>query len=388
MNIRRFTKFASVLAIVALMVGFSACDQIQQLLLPASPQIEGVSGEVIIGLDLALTGPYADSYGLPMQRGFELAREEINQLDGPQITFITADDRSTAEGAVEAFNTLIHQHGVSIITGLAISTLAREAFPVAQENGVVVLSSVPAASGLSAIGDFIFRAALATDVLNPNGVRITQEKLGYTKVATIYDESDLYSTDGNTVLTEVLTANGIEIVATEPFQGSDDDLSAQLTRIMEANPDTIFVSALSAEITKILIQGRAVGIPTSVPFIIPGLTRHEVQAAGDAAEGAISFVDWSSTADTPGNQAFVENYRAKYGIEPEPWAALSHATLYILVEAIAEAQSTDSMAVRDALANIMDLDTILGQFSFNADGDAVHDPVVLIAEDGELKVFE
>ena len=34
MNIRKFTKFASVLAIVALIVGLSACDQIQQLLVP------------------------------------------------------------------------------------------------------------------------------------------------------------------------------------------------------------------------------------------------------------------------------------------------------------------------------------------------------------------
>ena len=52
------------------------------------------------------------------------------------------------------------------------------------------------------------------------------------------------------------------------------------------------------------------------------------------------------------------------------------------------AQSTDAMAVRDALANIMNLDTILGQFSFNDDGDAVYDPTVLIVENGELVIFQ
>ena len=36
MNIRRITTFAFVLAIVLLIVGLSACDQIQQLLLPAT----------------------------------------------------------------------------------------------------------------------------------------------------------------------------------------------------------------------------------------------------------------------------------------------------------------------------------------------------------------
>lgn len=31
---------------------------------------------------------------------------------------------------------------------------------------------------------------------------------------------------------------------------------------------------------------------------------------------------WSSASETPGNQAFVERYQAKYGIEPGPWAAV------------------------------------------------------------------
>ena len=114
-----------------------------------------------------------------------------------------------------------------------------------------------------------------------------------------------------------------------------------------------------------------------------------MQIAAEAAEGAITFTNWSATADTPGNQAFVEKYRAKYpGIEPDPWAAQSYATLYILAEAIANAQSTEATAIRDALANTMDVPTILGNFSFDEVGDAVYDPIVLTVENGELVAFE
>ena len=49
MKIRRFTTFAFVLTIAALIAGLSACDQIQQLLLPTTPQMEGLSGEIPIG---------------------------------------------------------------------------------------------------------------------------------------------------------------------------------------------------------------------------------------------------------------------------------------------------------------------------------------------------
>ena len=389
MNVRRFTTFASVLAIVALIIGLSACDQIGQLLLPApTPPETGLPGEIIIGVSLPLDDTNGPLYGFSMKRGFELAQEEINHYGGPQITFIIEDDQSTIEGAKAAFNKLIHEDGVSIITGITFSTQLAQVAPIAQENGVVCFSSVSSAAGLSAIGDFIFRTGLTTDVLNPNGVRITHEKLSYQRVVLIYDDIDVYSTSSNNELSKALVAGGIEIVSTETFQTGATDFSAQLTRIMDLNPDAVFISALSNEMTQIMVQGREAGIPASVQYIVPDLTGNEVQLAGEAAEGAITFTNWRAPSDTPGNQAFVENYRAKYDIEPDSWAAQSYATLYILKEAISTAQSAEATAVRDALANIMDLDTVLGQFSFNEVGDAVYDPIVLMVENGELVAFE
>ena len=390
MKIRRFTTFVSVLALFALIAGLSACDQIQQLLLPESPQMEGLRGEISISAVHPITG----RLGLdnpPLGQGFELAVTEINssQLSDVKIKLIIKDGQSTVEGAVEAFNQLIHQEGVSAILGPASSTQGQTVFPIAQQNGIVTISPTSAARGLSAIGDFIFRTNLTTDVLIPSGVRITQEKLGYQKVAIIYDEMDLFSIDSNAVLKEALTANGVEVLTTETFKTGETDFSAQLTRIKELNPEAIFISATPIETPEILIQGRQLGIPDSVPFLITlTLASSQIQPAGDAAEGAITFTGWISTANTPGNQAFVQNYRAAYGIEPDIWAAQSYATVYILAEAIADAQSTDPTAIRDALATITDFDTILGKFSFNAVGDAVYDPIVLIVKNGEFQVFE
>ena len=381
MKIRRFTSFVSALAVIALIVGFSTYAQM-------TPQMERLNGEIPIGVVLPLTGALAAPYGLPMQRGFELAREEINnsgQLGDAKITFITEDDRGTVEDAVEAYNKQIHQDGVSVILGPANSSQVREAFPIAQQNRVVAISSLSSASGLSAIGDFNFRISLTTDVLVPTSIQITQEKLRYTKVATIYDDADLYSTDSNKVVREALTTNGVEILTTETYQTGGIDFSTQLTRIKETSPDAIFISALAPEMIEIMIQGRQLGIPTSVPFIVPDLTGDEVAAAGDAAEGAITFTSWTSTADTSGNQAFVQNYQSKYGAEPNPWAAQSYAALYILAEAIANAQSTDATAIRDALANIKDFDAVLGRFSFNTIGDAVYDLMVLVVQNGNFE---
>ena len=78
---------------------------------------------------------------------------------------------------------------------------------------------------------------------------------------------------------------------------------------------------------------------------------------------------------------------------PDVYAAQSYAAVYILAEAISNAQltgsmATDLMAIRDALTNIMDFDTILGKFSFYPNGDASYDPIVLVVKNGKLEVFE
>ena len=390
MNTRRITRFVFVLAIVLLIAGLSACDQIEQLLVPAPSEMEDLSEEISIGVVLSITGRLDSSFGGSMGQGFELALEEINnsQLGDRRIQLIIENDRSTVEGAVAAYNKLIYQDSVPVILGPATSSQTEAAFPIAQENGVVALSPTSAARGLSAIGDFVFRAALTTDVLIPSGIDTTSAKLGYKKAATMYDETDVFSTDSDEAVREALAANRVEVLITETFQGGDTDFSAQLTRIKEANPDVIFVSSLSPEKPGILTQGRQLGIPDSVPFIIRTLTIADVQATGDAAEGAITFVGWASTADTPGNQAFVHNYSAKYGVEPNNYAARSYAALHILAEAIANAQSTYSTAIRNAMANIADFDTIFGKFSFDAVGDAVYNSKVLIVENGQLETFE
>ena len=93
-------------------------------------------------------------------------------------------------------------------------------------------------------------------------------------------------------------------------------------------------------------------------------------------------------AATPGNQAFIDDYEAKYDLDASRRSAQSYAALHILAEAIARARSADASAIRDAMADIRDSDTILGRFSFDANGDAVYDPIVLIVRDGELAVFE
>ena len=354
--------------------------------------LEGLPAEITIGIVMPMTGRLGAG-GPLLQAGFELAREEINRsslLGGSKIKFIMEDNRSTPEGSVEAYNKLIHRDGVSVIIGPYTSSATREAFPIAQQNEVVAISPTSASPGLSAMGDFLFRASLTVNWLIPRGVTATHEKLGYQKVATIFQAGDVFAQNSDAVIKETLLhQHGVEVLITESFQLGQTDFSDQLTRIKETNPDAIFLSALPiTEANDIMIQIREIGIPAEVHFITQTLTPGEIERAGAAAEGAISFTTWTSTADTPGNRAFVENYTMKAGVEPNAFTAQSYAAAHILANAIANTQSTDSRAIRDALAKTRDLDTILGKFSFDANGDAIYNPIILIVRNGKFEIFE
>ena len=389
MNIKKVFICILVSVVSLLVASFIGCERVQQVVQPTIPQPGEIDREILVGAVYPITGRFSSADSM-IEHSIELAVEEINaQHNGVKIRVLTEDGQSTVEGAMKAFNKLIHQDKVAVILGPASSSQVPDAFSIAQQNQVVAISPTSAASGLSAVSDFVFRTNLTTDVLIPNGVRVTQAKLGYQRVATLFDDSDLFSQTSDAELRKALMDNGVEILTAERFQTEAADFSEQFTRIKASNPDAIFISSTVADISAILIQGRALGIPSDIPFIVNlTLSRDLVEAAGDAAEGTITFTSWDSTADTPGNQTFVQNYSTIYGSEPSIWAAQFYAAVHILVQGISDAQSTDPEAIAAALAEIRDFDTILGKFSFNDVGDAIYDPIVLIVKDGKFEVFE
>ena len=369
------------LAMLVLSGWFTGCERTSQ---PTPPEIESRT----IGVVLPLTGRYAESFGAPMAEGLELARKEINTspLGDVSLEFIIEDNRSTVEGTVEAFNKLIQQDDVSVIIGPATSSALQAALPLTQENQVVVMSPTAAGRGLGELSDFVFLTALTIDVRLTRGIRATHDKLGYQRVATIYDENEPYAIDADAILKDALADSNVEVLTSEPLRPDDAELSAQLIQIASLEPEAIFITLFPQELVEVMVQAHQLGV--AVPFIATLISTSDIQAAGDAAEGTITVANWSGTTAPLENQAFVQNYRATYGIQPNTWAAQSYATVYILAEAMANAPSTDSVAIRDALARISDFDTILGKFSFNADGEAIYEPKLLIVKDGEFASFE
>jgi branched-chain amino acid transport system substrate-binding protein len=110
--------------------------------------------------------------------------------------------------------------------------------------------------------------------------------------------------------------------------------------------------------------------------------------AGDAAEGVVVGAAWNSSSDNPENQAFLEAYEAKYDAQPDQFAAQAYAGLKLVDEAVRAGCSADRDAIKEALGQLENVPTVLGEFSIDENRDAVHPAVVQVVQDGKFIVLE
>jgi branched-chain amino acid transport system substrate-binding protein len=348
--------------------------------------------EAKIGLAFSMTGAAA-GYGSTQKNGIQLAVDEINAdagADGLKLVPIFDDDASTPQQGTNVFNKFINADKVSVIIGPTLSNTAQVTNRIAQQAGVPVLGISNTAKGITEIGDFIFRNSLSEMVVIPNTIKVAKEKLKISKVAVLYGNDDAFTKAGYEAFKVALQGAGITIINEQTFAKGDRDFSPQLTQIKAQNPDAIVVSALVEEASGIVSQARKLDIPKSVPIIggngfnSPGLMKN----AGDAAEGVIVGAAWNAISTSPLNRKFVDAYNSKYGSLPDQFAAQAYAGVYIAYQALSKAPAPDNhKAIRDALAQIKGMDTVLGKFSFTDGRDADYIPVVQVVKDGKFAIF-
>ena len=110
------------------------CDELVSLLSEGEPP-SPIPDELLIGVVMPQSGAYVDGPDDPnivrYINGFYMARDEINnaQITPPRIRFILEDNKSTPEGAIAAYNKLIHENGVVALLGPAASTPNRGSLP-------------------------------------------------------------------------------------------------------------------------------------------------------------------------------------------------------------------------------------------------------------------
>ncbi|MDK3258660.1 ABC transporter substrate-binding protein [Blastococcus capsensis] len=345
-----------------------------------------IEGEVPVGAVLSLTGAAA-SYGESQQRGLELAAAELAEQDGVTYDLTIEDDQTDPRQAITLFDEFVND-GASLVIGPTLSNAAVQADPIAQEAGVPVLGISNTAAGVTEIGDYIFRDSLTEQAVIPQTIEAATEQFGLENVVVMYSNDDAFTESGYEAFAAALEEQGVEISETITFSKSDTDFRALLTQAQESDPDAIVVSALIEAAVPLVTQARELGI--DVPIIGGnGFNNPRLMAdAGEAAEGVVVGAAWNSSSDNPENQAFLEAYEAEYGAQPDQFAAQAYTGLKLVDQAVRANCSAERDSIQEALGQIENVPTVLGEFSIDENRDADHPAVVQVVENGSFAVLE
>jgi branched-chain amino acid transport system substrate-binding protein len=350
-----------------------------------------------VGFAFVTSGTNA-AYGTSQKAAAQMAIDEINAAGkGPRLVPLFEDTTGKPDNAFTIFQKFINNDKVDAIIGPTLSNEALTADPEAQKDKVPVLAVSNTASGITDMGDYIFRDSLAEFQVIPETVKEAKAKLNLTKVSLMFANDDAFSKSGADVFRTELQKNNIKILSEQTFSTKDTDFKTQLQAVKGDNPDAIVVSALAGPAQIILQQARSdVGIDPRIA-IIGGNGFNStavVAAAGPAAEGLIVGAAWNLNATDDLSKQFITNFNKANGKDPDQFAAQAYAGVYILDDAIIRADVTNKSledartAIRDALKNAKDVPTVLGSFSFTDKRDANHQPVVQVVKSGKFDILK
>ena len=292
-----------------------------------------------LGAALSLTGAAA-TYGQSQKKGLEAAAEELNAgntLQGIKIELLVEDDATSKEQGINVFQRFINSDKVGAILGPTLSTTATAADPLAQQGRVPVLAiSNTSPTGITDIGDYIWRDSLTEAQVVPGAVKKAKAKIGFKNAALLYGNDDVFTKAGYDVMKKALADEAVAVVDTQTFAKPDRDYSAQLTAIKGKNPDILVVSALADNAAAIVAQARQLGYSGPIlggnGFNSPAFIKN----AGPAAEGVLVGTSWNSASNAAANQRF-KQLMEKRGVKPDQFTAQAYSGVLIVAEAVRKA---------------------------------------------------
>jgi branched-chain amino acid transport system substrate-binding protein len=309
-------------------------------------------------------------------------------LLGKKVRIIVEDDQGKPEEAQTVVTKLITKDQVTAVLGEVASSRTMAAAPVAQQNGIPLISPSSTNPKVTEIGDYIFRVCFIDPFQGLVMAKFATNTLKVKKVAILRDIKNDYSVGLAEVFVDNFKKMGGNIVANESYSEGDTDFSAQLTSIKSKNPEAVFMPGYYTEVGLVVRQAHKLGL--NIPFMggdgwdSPSL----VQIGGEAVNGSYYSNHFSVSDPNPKIQKFVTDYKARYSATPDALAGLGYDAASVLFDAIKRANSTDGAKIRDAIASTKDFEGITGKITIDKDRNAVKPAVVLQVKDGKLQYVE
>jgi len=313
--------------------------------------------ELKLGLATAQTGGLAP-YDAPVVEGIHIAVDEINAAGGIggsiMIELTEKDVRSDTAQTSISVQELVDAGSEAIV-------LPCDADPSIAAAAIVDAAQVPAISTCASSptlpligGDYVFANFPGDNVQATVSASWAFEQ-GMKSAFILYSPDSQYTTMP-LYFADVMKALGGEILGEATYNIGQPDFSAVATQIaaLDPAPDMVMTSAYEPDFPTFIKALRAAGYEGQI-IGSDGIDSPTTFGLGNVAEGVVFTTAGHATAGSP-LEAFNALYEEKTGSASETvFNAVGYDLVKVLEAAVMAAGSTEPKAIRDAIANLEDV---------------------------------
>ena len=337
-----------------------------------------------IGFIGPLTGDMK-TFGESTRNAFDLAIEQSGGKIGDYtIETVVMDDHNDAAEAASSATKLIAEDKINAIVGSLSHRTTYAVSQVANGNKIVLIAGsatnpvITVENGVRK--DFVFRACYIDPLQGTIAAKFASNNLKAKTAAVLYNREDsYYSTGLAAAFKEAFTTSGGKILAFESYLQNDADYSATLNNIAGLKPDVLYLPDQYQKVRLIAKQARE----KKVNAILIGGDDWDSEEYDSSLEGGY-FTNHFSTGDPrPEVKKWADDYRTKYGLDPDVRAALCYDATNLLLNAIKVSNSDETDAIKETLQATRDFPAVSGTISFDQDGNPIKPAAVIQVKEGK-----
>jgi len=359
-------------------------------LVPASELGAQGKGTIKIATQSPLSGGQA-ALGEGIKLGAQLAVEKFKgnlEKMGYKVDLVPFDDQAKPDVGVANAKNIIADKDIMAVIGHLNSGVAIPSSEVYKEVNVVMISPANTNPVVTDRGyPNVNRVCGRDDVQGVVGAEFAHGTLKVKSVYIIHDKTQYGQS-----IAEFFKADsekkGIKVLG---FEGTEEksNFDPIITPIKAKNPDVIYFGGIYDQAAPFFKQAREKGVKSK--FLGPdGMDSSDLtKIAGKAVVGMHYTSAAGPASALPKAKAFVDDFKKKFGKNPEPYAAEAYDAAHIALLAIEQAAKGGKLSREDVSAAVRKakLSGITGDIGFDAKGDRQKAAyfVLLVASDDPQK---
>ena len=349
-----------------------------------------------LGASVQLTGQFANT-GRYYGDAYQFSVEKINAAGGVKVgntreklNLKILDNQSDVNLSVRQYVQLVTQEKVNFLLGPFASDFALADSAISEKYNIPMIQGGGASDQIfSRKYKYIFGTLPpASDYFQSTLDLMGQLKPPPATLALLFadDAFDVSVADGTR---KAVGKTKFKLVVDQRYSSKASDFNSILSLIKSQSVDAILDAGHETEILNFIRQAKTLNVSPKLYSFTVGVPSADFRAAlgqdGDYAFGMSSWVPSAGLKDDYfGNaEKFANDYKKRFGYEPDYHAASAVADVQAFVKAIESANSIDPEKVRDAIAKL-DFDSLYGRIRFNSAGQINLPQTVVQVQKGKL----